>query len=125
MEEDMADAAIDKSPLQETTIEISLGKLQQLFNSLDPSPFHDRDLDHDAEQYIVGRAEEVPLHRSINLVIHLPKDQLASADPPSLERAIQNYFAYQQEQSHRRLRLIFHDGRIALAVGMPFCSCAY
>ena len=30
----------------EATIEINLGKLQQLFNSFDPSPFHDRDLDH-------------------------------------------------------------------------------
>jgi hypothetical protein len=120
MEEEMADAATDKSPLQETTIEISLGKLQQLFNSLDPSPFHDRDLDHDAGEYIVGRAEEVPLHRPVNLVIHLPQDQLAGADPPSLERAIHNYFAYQQEQSRPRLRLIFHDGRIALAVGIAF-----
>jgi hypothetical protein len=120
MEEEMADAAMDNSPPQETTIEISLDKLQQLFNSLDPSPFHDRDLDHDAEEYIVGRAEEAPLHRPVNLVIHLPQDQLASADPPSLERAIHNYFAYEQEQSQRRLRLIFHDGRIALAIGIAF-----
>jgi hypothetical protein len=37
----MTDAAMDKSSRPTATIEIRLGKLQQLFNSLDPSPFHD------------------------------------------------------------------------------------
>ena len=50
-EQPMTDAAMDKSSRPEATIEISLGKLQQLFNSFDPSPFHDRDLDHDADEY--------------------------------------------------------------------------
>jgi hypothetical protein len=90
----------------EATIEISLGKLQQLFNSLDP-PFHDRDLDHDAEEYIVSWAEEIALPRPIKLVIHLPQDQ--RADQSVLEGAIHNYFAYQQLQNQRRLRLLFHD----------------
>jgi hypothetical protein len=33
----------------ETKIEVNLNRLTQLFNSLDPSPFHERDLDQDAE----------------------------------------------------------------------------
>jgi hypothetical protein len=33
-------------------IELKLRKVNQLFNTLDPSPFLDRDLDADAEQYI-------------------------------------------------------------------------
>jgi len=37
--------------------------LPQLFSSLDPSPFHDRDLDRDAEDYIIGSAEEAPRQR--------------------------------------------------------------
>jgi len=65
----MTDAAMDKSPPPQATIDINLGKLQQLFNSLDPSPFHDRDLDHDAEEYIVARAEEIARHRPLKLVI--------------------------------------------------------
>ena len=31
----------------------------------DPSPFHERDLDPDAEEYIVGSAEEVPTGRCV------------------------------------------------------------
>jgi hypothetical protein len=104
----------------EGTIEISLFRLQQLFNSLDPSPFHDRDLDHDAEEYIVGSAEEIGVQHPLKLVIHLPPDQLASVDEAALERAIHNYFAYQERQARRRLRLLFRDGRITLAVGIAF-----
>jgi hypothetical protein len=44
----MRDTAADKTP-DSAAIEIRLSRPQQLFNSLDPSPFHDRDLDQDAE----------------------------------------------------------------------------
>jgi hypothetical protein len=59
-----------------TKIEINLKRLPQLFNSLDPSPFHERDLDREAEDYIVGSAEEAPRQRPLALVIHLPADQM-------------------------------------------------
>jgi len=52
-------------------IEIYLENLDQLFNSMDPSPFHEKDLDEDAEEYIVSWAEEYPVHDPIVLVIHL------------------------------------------------------
>jgi hypothetical protein len=38
-------------------IELKLSGLNQLFNSMDPSPFHERDLDHDAEEFIVSWKE--------------------------------------------------------------------
>ena len=34
-------------------IEITLRELKQLFNTLDPAPFHEKDLDHDAKEFIV------------------------------------------------------------------------
>jgi hypothetical protein len=40
----------NETVVAEAVIEISLGRLQQLFNSFDPSQFPDRDLDHDAEE---------------------------------------------------------------------------
>ncbi len=104
----------------EATIEISLSRLQQLFNSLDPSPFHERDLDQDAEEYIVGSAEEIPLPRPMKLIIHLPADQLPPPGAPALEQAIHNYFLYQGTNARRRLRLLFRDGRAALLIGLVF-----
>ena len=58
----------DNIPATATKIEIRLSRLPQLFNSLDPSPFHERDLDHDAEDYIVGSAEEASRQQPFALV---------------------------------------------------------
>jgi len=107
----------------EAKIEISLSRLSQLFNSLDPSPFHERDLDQDAEDYIVGSAEEIGLQRPIALVIHLPTDQIPATGAPDLGEAIHNYFAYREAHERRRLRLLFRDGRIALISGLVFLFC--
>ena len=52
-------------------IEIRLDNIHQLFNSMDPSPFHERDLDHDAEEFIVSWAQEYPVNEPLRLVIHL------------------------------------------------------
>jgi len=104
----------------ETKIEINLNRLSQLFNSLDPSPFHERDLDQDAEDYIIGSAEELPLQRPLALVIHLPADQVPQPSTYNLSDAIHNYFAYRASHEERRLRLLFRDGRIALVTGLAF-----
>jgi hypothetical protein len=104
----------------EAKIEISLNRIAQLFNSLDPSPFHERDLDQDAEEYIVESAEEIGLQRPLALVIHLPTDQIPPSDSTDLGGAIHHYFAYREVHERRRLRLLFRDGRIALASGLAF-----
>jgi|SRR5579859_794052 hypothetical protein len=102
------------------TIEININRLSQLFNSFDPSPFHERDLDKDAEEYIVGSAEELSHHRPLALVIHLPADQVPGPGTPDLTAAIHNYFAYREAMERRRLRLLLHDGRVALGIGLTF-----
>ena len=103
----------DSIPPTTTKIEINLNRLPQLFNSLDTSPFRERDLDPDAEDYIVGSAEELSLQHPLALVIHLP----------GLREAIHNYFAHRTDQESRRLRLLFRDGRIALLTGLGFLFC--
>jgi len=110
-------------PAAEAMIEINLSRLPQLFNSLDPSPFHERDLDQDAEEYIIGSAEEISRQRPFALVIHLPVDQVPDAGAFNLSEAIHNYFAYRERHERRRLRLLFRDGRIALAIGIAFLFC--
>ena len=41
------------------TILIHIHEVSQLFNSFDPSPFHERDVDADAEEFITTVAEEI------------------------------------------------------------------
>jgi hypothetical protein len=109
--------------MSEAKIEIRLSRLAQLFNSLDPSPFHDRDLDQDAEEYIIGSAEETARQRPLRLVIHLPVYQVPQVGAHDLGEAIHNYFSYRAAHEERRLRILFRDGRIALVTGLIFLLC--
>ena len=59
-------------------IHIQVRELQQLFNSLDPTPFPDRDLDERAEEFIIGWAKEHPSHLPLRLLIKLEKDGSAA-----------------------------------------------
>jgi hypothetical protein len=119
----MADSSLSNRSLVEAKIEVNLSRLAQLFNSLDPSPFHERDLDQDAEDYIVSSAEEIPYQQPLRLVVHLPTDQLPQAGASDLGTAIHHYFAYRETHERRRLRLLFHDGRTALVTGLAFLFC--
>ena len=103
-----------------TAIAIRLSRLQQLFNTFDPSPFHEKDLDQDAEEYIVGSVDDFPLPRPLKLVLQLPADQLAVAEALHLEAGIHNYFTYRFGEARRRMRFLFREGRIALLIGLAF-----
>jgi hypothetical protein len=103
-------------------IEINLATLDQLFNTLDPSPFHQKDLDVDAEDYIVGAARELPSREPLKLVLHIPREQVAKADIAGLARSIQDYFAYRQQTATRDLRFLFRQGRVSLLIGLTFLA---
>jgi len=107
-------------PPASSIIEMRLNQPQQLFNSLDPSPFHERDLDPDAEDYLVDSVDEFPLKTPLTLVIHIPADQIQPDALDGLGQAIHNYFAYRRNETRRRLRFFFRDGRIALVVALAF-----
>ncbi|MEN3943486.1 hypothetical protein WJU23_19455 [Prosthecobacter sp. SYSU 5D2] len=102
-------------------IEVKLLELAQLFNSMDPSPFHERDLDHDAEEFIVSWAQEHPRHEDLLLVVHLPQ-ALAGQDasPLSVQDSVRHYFAYRAEIHWREFRQLMREGRVSLAVGIGF-----
>jgi hypothetical protein len=103
-------------------IEIRLTAIQQLFSSLDPAPFLEKDLDAEVEDYIVGAVRELPTAAALKLVFLLPSDQLASPAVATLPESIHNYFDYRRESAARDLRFLLQDGRRALAIGLAFLS---
>jgi hypothetical protein len=104
-----------------TRISLKLRELNQLFNSMDPSPFIDRDLDDDAEEFIVSSAREAHGTNSLELVVHLgtPPDPPRAAE---VERAVQHYFSVRAELKRREFRLLLRRGYSALAVGLLFLA---
>lgn len=99
-------------------VELRLSSLRQLFNSLDPSPFHEKDLDPDAESYIVESVREFPLDQKMKLVVHLPRAELpVSVD---LAASIHHHFALRRDELRRELSYQFGQGRITLGIAVVF-----
>lgn len=108
-----------------TRISLKLRELSQLFNSMDPSPFIDRDLDHDAEEFIVSSAREAHGSRAFELVIHLGTLPNARGGPET-EDAVRHYFSVRAELKHREFRLLLRRGHTVLAIGLLFlASCLF
>ncbi len=101
------------------TIELKLYEMNQLFNSMDPSPFNQKDLDHDAEEYIVSSAQEFPVNEPMALRIHL--EEWPAVDPTDqIGEAIHNYFNYRAKMSHLEFKLLLKQGRTTLLIGLIF-----
>jgi hypothetical protein len=103
-------------------IEIRLESINQLFNSLDPFPFPERDLDTEAEEYIVGWARELPDECGISLVIRLPAGEKPRCNPADTKLSLNNYFSYRAEMAERELRETLRNGWRSLGVGLPILA---
>jgi len=112
------------SPGVQNRIEVRLRELAQLFNSMDPSPFIDQDLDADAEEFIVSWAREMPHHAELELVIHLttPPEPARAA---GTEEAVRHYFLSRAEVKGRELRLLLRRGRTSLVIAVFFLAACF
>ena len=104
--------------LKRATIEVRIHGIVQIFNSLDPSPFAERDLDDDAEAYLVGWAREVDTGGPFRIIVHLPTAEANKARERDLGSSIGHYFAYRAGMLERDLRDLFRVGWRSLAIGI-------
>jgi hypothetical protein len=86
---------------------------------MDPSPFVDRDLDADAEEYITSWARELPAGDDLELVI-----QLSVPSPPErtagVEDAVRRYFGTRAAIKRLEFGQLMRRGRLSLVVGSVF-----
>jgi hypothetical protein len=101
-------------------IEIYVDRMEQLFNSMDPSPFHEKDLDHDAEEFIVSWAQEYHLRDPLLLRIHVNQTPTEPDAADLVEKAVHNYFSYRANLSRLELKRLLKQGRISLVIGLLF-----
>lgn len=69
-----------KGPSSVATVSIHVRDLAQMFNSLDPSPFWDRDLDRDAAQFIEEEFSEKMSAGVWHLHVHAHEASASAAD---------------------------------------------
>ena len=103
-------------------IEVKVQTVHQLFNSMDPSPFHERDLDHNAEHFIVGWAQEHAIHSPLRLVVHLGQPPEKSGMQADIAESIHHYFAYRAELNAREFRELMREGWASLFIGLAFLA---
>jgi len=102
------------------TLDLHVREIGQLFNSLDPAPFLNKDLDRTCEAFIESWALALP-HESrphVNIRVERPASPAEAGE--LLSEAIHNHYAYKTELVRSELR----QGRTSLAIGLSFvCTC--
>jgi len=109
---------MDKSNANRSVIEVRVREVAQLFNSLDPSPFREGDLDTDAEDFIVSWARELPQNDELQIVVHLPYAQVRQAEEQRLGVAVTNYFEGRAARFQQDINELLRTGRRHLWVGV-------
>jgi hypothetical protein len=108
----------ERAATETNTIEIRLSSIEQLFQTLDPSPFRERDLDKDVEEFIVSWARELSTDLPFTMVVHLPEKQLTRLEAKEIGPAITGFFGYSARETGLELRELFRVGRRSLAIGV-------
>lgn len=122
LEQDRA-AAPKSEQAPEGRIRISLHHSTQLFSSIDPSPFVERNLDHAAERFIVNWAREQPRRSELRLEIAL----LDQPDPDDacereITEAVRLHFTRRADGRTRELKELLRRGRRSLLIGVVFLT---
>lgn len=99
-------------------IEVRVDKVAQLFQTLDPFPFRERDLDQNVEDYIVGWARELPLNEPISIIVYLSDIELKAGANQDVAEAFRRYFTNRSVAVQHDLNELFRIGRKSLAIGI-------
>jgi len=97
-------------------VELRLDRISRSYNSLDPAPFHEKELKAAADDYIVGSAEDTG--GPIRLVVMLPEEELARPEAKQVPASIRHHFELRRDSERRLLRGTWRRGRMALLIGI-------
>jgi hypothetical protein len=112
----------DGSTQGSAVIEVHVSDLKQIFKSLDPAPFRERDIDPKAEEFIAGWAREIPTDKAVVLVIHVDRDVVDEEHVVVVRDAIRGYFEQRASAIRQQLRVLFWRGRTSLVIGLVFLA---
>jgi hypothetical protein len=108
--------------ISQEVIELRVDRLAQLFHGLDPYPFREREIDKDAEDYIVGWAREIDKRQPITIVVHVADGNAKPNGVRDIQEAFTNFFSYRADSLQRELTELFRVGRLSLAIGMAILA---
>ena len=89
---------------------------------MDPSPFHEKDLDPRVEEFIVSRVHEYHRHDPVTLIVHVNQTPIDLEAAGVVERAVHHYFAHRARLNRLEFKRLMKQGRASLLVGLLFLS---
>jgi hypothetical protein len=107
-------------PPHRARVEVNLRDLRQLFDSMDPSPFRERDLAPAAENYIVDSIKELPARAACALVLHVDQPKAGPDEETDVGGAVRAHFVRRAALLRRDLRVLLRRGFVSLAIGVAF-----
>ena len=110
-------AAGDPIPANCEVIEVHVAELKRLFNAIDSSPFREKDLDPNAEDFIVSGARNVSHDAPLALLVYLDRPAGLPEERAILRDASRKFFSPRGNSSRQRLRQQFRIGRTSLFSG--------
>jgi len=99
-------------------IRVRVREIGQLFNSLDPDPFIERDLDDDAARYIESWARELGKHTPLTLVVNIAETKGHTDQQQLLAAAVKNYYGQMADLARNEFKELMRRGRASLAIGL-------
>ncbi len=117
-------SAGDPIPAKCGVIRVHVAELRQLFNSIDPSPFRNRDLDPKAEEFIVGWAKDFSRKQPLALVVSIDRAAGLPDEAAVLRDSIHEFFRQRALGFRQRLRELLRVGRISLVIGLVVLALA-
>lgn len=103
-------------------LNLYLVEARQLFNSLDPAPFRQRDLDPEAAAYITDWAREAPAGQALSLVLHLGQGSTTEEEAATMRKSVHEHFRRRAQSTRRQLQQLFRVGRYSLLIGLIFLA---
>jgi hypothetical protein len=99
-------------------IVIRLSNSFQLFHTLDPAPFREKELAIEAERYIVDQAEDLPKALPVEISIQLPASSTSDLVALDFTSAVTQHFLVRAHEKTRELQALFKAGRRSLIIGL-------
>lgn len=115
-------APAEKTTHRVSIVSVRVKRLGQLFNSFDPSPFWDQDLDKEAAEFIETEFRDRPRDRS--WVLNIAAADAGGYSEHDVQEAVKHYYQRSSDSIRQQTREHFRTGRMALVLGVGvFAAC--
>lgn len=103
-------------------IDVKFNDVRQVFDSRDPAPFRERDLDESLAHYLIMSGEEIPIRSPIKVVMSCSKVTLEETIRQDVIAGLHNYFDHEGRKLRNDLVNLFRQGWWALSMGLCFLA---